>query len=94
MVAGNRVFGSKIYGVWDRVLGRMYCVWELGAGDNIWWVGTGCLGAKYTESGTGCWGEYMVAGNRVFGGKIYGVWERVLGRMYCVWEQGVGDLKR
>jgi len=39
----------------NRVLGRIYGVWEQGAGENIW-----CLG-------TGCWGEYMVSGNRVLG---------------------------
>jgi hypothetical protein len=34
----------------------------------------------------------MVSGNKVFAGKIYGVWERVLRRMYRVWEQGVGRI--
>ena len=50
----------------NRVLGRIYGVWEQGAGENIW-----CLG-------TGCWGEYMVYGNRVLG-RIYGVWEQGAG---------------
>ena len=69
-----------MYGVWDRVLGRMYGVWdqgvweenvwflEQGAGENVWCLGPGCLG-----------------------GKMYGVWDRVLGRIYGVWQQGAGE---
>jgi hypothetical protein len=42
MVSGNRAFGGKIYGVWDRVLERMYGVWEEGVfGENIWCLGQG-----------------------------------------------------
>ena len=47
----------------NRVLGRMYGVWEQGVGENVW-----CLG-------TGCWGECMVSGNRVLK-RMYGVWEQ------------------
>jgi hypothetical protein len=103
-VSGNRVFGGKIYGVWEQ-----------GVGENVKWLGTGCLWGECMVSrnrefgrmysgweqgvcgenvwclGTGSWGECIVAGNRVFGGKIYGVWDRVSGRMYAAWEQGAGE---
>jgi hypothetical protein len=59
----------------NRVLGRIYGVWEQGVGENIW-----CLG-------TGCWGEYMVSGNRVLG-RIYGVWEQGAGEN--IWCLGTG----
>ena len=71
MVSGNRVFGGKMYGVWEQgVWGKnVWCLVQ-GAGENIW-----CLG-------TGCWGEYMVSGNRVLG-RIYGVWQQGAGENVC-----------
>jgi hypothetical protein len=38
--------------------------------------GNRVLGAKYMVPGIGCWGEGIMSGNRVFRGKIYGVWEQ------------------